>query len=444
MVKDMTSGNPLKLIFGFCLPLVAGNIFQQLYNMVDSIIVGRFVGVNALAAVGSTGSLNFLVLGFALGMCSGFGIPIAQSFGAQDYSKMRQTVFNALILCLGATVFLTVTTMLFTPSLLQIMNTPADIYDDAYAYISIMFIGLVAIIYYNMLSSILRSLGDSKTPLLFLAIASILNVILDLVFVLAFNMGTAGVAWATLLAQAASAVLCAIYMAKRFPILRFQPGELKMDMTISKRLLSIGIPMALQFSITAVGAIMIQTAVNGLGSAKVAAVTSANRISMMFTQPLDTIGVTLATYCGQNLGAKKFARIIQGIKDGFKIGFAYCLLACFIIWTCSPIIAQLFIDASEVAILSDVTIYLRINSSLYLLLGALFITRNVLQGLGHSTLTMLAGFAELVGRGIVAFVFVGSFGFIAICLANPFAWLLADIILAFAFVSKIKQLKKSI
>ena len=277
MVKDMTRGNPIKLILSFCLPLVAGNIFQQLYNMVDSIIVGKFVGVNALAAVGATGSINFLVLGFALGLCSGFGIPVAQSFGAQNYSMMRKHVANALYLCLFATIFLTTITLFTTPSLLRLMQTPSDIYQDSYTYISIMFMGIIATIYYNMLSSILRALGDSKTPLLFLAVASIINVILDYIFVVYFKMGVAGVAWATLIAQAISAVLCAFFMAKHFPILKFSKEELKLDGHCCKELLAIGLPMALQFSITAVGSVMIQTAINGLGSAKVAAVTAANK-----------------------------------------------------------------------------------------------------------------------------------------------------------------------
>ena len=442
MVKDMTRGNPIKLILSFCLPLVAGNIFQQLYNMVDSIIVGKFVGVNALAAVGATGSINFLVLGFALGLCSGFGIPVAQSFGAQNYSMMRKHVANALYLCLFATIFLTTITLFTTPSLLRLMQTPSDIYQDSYTYISIMFMGIIATIYYNMLSSILRALGDSKTPLLFLAVASIINVILDYTFVVYFKMGVAGVAWATLIAQAISAVLCAFFMAKHFPILKFSKEELKLDGHCCKELLAIGLPMALQFSITAVGSVMIQTAINGLGSAKVAAVTAANKIQMMFTQPLDTIGTTMATYCGQNLGAKKIDRIKDGLKKSFLLSFGYCLLACLIMWTLSTKIALLFIDANEVAILSDVQLYLRINSVFYFVLGILFITRNSLQGLGYSALTMLAGLAELIGRGVVAFLFVGSFGYAAICVANPFAWFLADMILITTFVVKLKELNK--
>lgn len=443
MVKDMTEGKPIKLILAFCLPLVAGNIFQQLYNMVDSIVVGKFVGVNALAAVGATGSINFLVLGFALGLCSGFGIPISQSFGAQDEVGVRKFVINSIYLCLIATIVLTTLTMIFTPSLLTLMNTPADIYQDSYTYISIMFMGIVATIYYNMLSSILRALGDSKTPLLFLAIASILNVILDLVFVINFKMGVAGVAWATLVAQAVSAILCAVFMIKRFPILKFKKEEYRFDVTCCKRLLSIGVPMALQFSITAIGSVMIQTAVNGLGSARVAAVTAANKIQMMVTQPMDTLGITMATYCGQNLGAKKIDRIEKGLKVSFALSFGYCIIACIFMWGFGTFIAQLFIDASETAIMADVSLFLRMNSILFFLLGALFIMRNSLQGLGYSALTMLAGVAELIGRAIVAFVFVGIFGYTAICFANQFAWLLADIILLATFIIKMKQLRLS-
>lgn len=441
MVKDMTSGKPLKLILAFCLPLIAGNIFQQLYNMVDSVVVGKFVGVNALAAVGATGSVNFLVLGFALGLCGGFSIPIAQTFGAKEYSKMRKYVANALYLCLLATVVLTLLTMVYTPALLTLMKTPADIYQDSYTYISIMFMGIIATIYYNMLSGILRSLGDSKTPLLFLAIASILNIILDLVLVICFNMGVSGVAWATLISQAISAILCAFYIKAKFPILKFQEGELKLDTELCKNLFAIGIPMALQFSITAIGSIVIQTAVNGLGASKVAAVTAGMKIQMLVTQPMDTLGVTMATYCGQNLGAKKIKRIEKGLKQSIMVSFVYCILSCVFVWTFGSTLAKLFISGSEVAILNDVAHILRVNGVFYFALGLLFIIRNSLQGLGYSALTMLAGMAEMVGRCVVAFVFVGPYGFNAVCMANPIAWLAADIILLITFIFKIKELR---
>ncbi len=444
MTKSMTSGSPIKIILAFCLPLLVGNIFQQLYNMVDSIIVGKFVGVNALAAVGSTGSINFLVLGFALGLCSGFGIPIAQAFGAQDEKGVRRYVINALYLCVIASVVITMLTMIFTPSLLHWMKTPEDIYQGAYTYISIVFNGTTAIIFYNVLSSILRALGDSKTPLLFLAISSILNIILDLLFVTQFHMAEAGVAYATVISQGVSAILCAIYMKKRYAILKFKKEEMKFDIQACLKLLGIGVPMALQFSITAVGTVILQVAVNGLGSAKVAAITAAMKIQNIVTQPMDTIGVTMATYCGQNLGARKMDRIEKGLKQAFMLSFGYCILSCVVIWPLGKVFLLLLVDAQEVAVINDASLYMRIDSALFTLLGFLFIARNALQGLGYSSLTMLAGIAEMIGRSFVALFMVQSLGYIAVCISDPIAWLLADIILSVTLVIKLKTLRQEL
>lgn len=442
MVKDMTEGKPLKLILSFCIPLVLGNIFQQLYNMVDSIIVGQFVGVNALAAVGATGSLNFLVLGFVNGLCSGFSIPVAQSFGAGKLSEMRKNVSNALYLGTIVSVILTIATMIFTPQMLRLMQTPEDIYQDSYQYIIIIFAGIFATMLYNILAGFLRALGDSKTPLYFLAIASILNIILDLVFVLGLQMRVAGAAYATVISQGVSAVLCLIYIRKKFRILRFEKDELYFAGAQVKKLLSIGVPMALQFSITAVGSIILQTAVNTLGSGVVAAVTAANKIQMIVTQPMETLGITMATYGGQNLGAGKIDRIQKGFRQSILLSLVYCVVACLLVSFLGYYAALLFISSNETVILSQVVQFMRINGIFYPLLGVLFIMRNTLQGLGFSVLPMLAGACELLARSSVAFCLVGVFGFSAICFANPAAWIAADILLVITWFMKMHALKK--
>lgn len=444
MTKDMTEGKPLKLILSFCIPLVIGNIFQQLYNMVDTIIVGQYIGKEALAAVGATGSINFMVIGFALGICSGFGIPIAQSFGAKDYKKMRKHIANAGYLCLGITILLTVLTVLLTPTVLTIMNTPSNIFQQSYEYIVVIFYGIFATMLYNMLSSILRSLGDSKTPLYFLVLSSIINVGLDLFFIINLNMGVAGAALATVIAQAISGISCFFYMKKKFPILHFAHDEKSFDVKRSKQLLSMGLPMALQFSITAVGSIIVQTAVNGLGSDVVAAVTAAIKISIMLTAPLETLGITMATYSGQNLGAGKIQRIFDGIKKSFFICLGYCLVVIAFVFFVGDYLGLLFINAKEVAIVNDVSFYILANASFYILLGILFILRNTLQGLGYSFLAMFGGVFELVARIIVAFGFVGVLGYSAICFANPFAWLFADILFIAGFLYKAKELKQEL
>ena len=319
MVRDLTKGKPLRLLLGFCAPLLIGNLFQQFYNMVDSIIVGKFIGKDALAAVGSTGSLNFLIIGFVLGMCSGFCIPVAQYFGEGDEARVRGCVANAVYLSAAITVVLTAATMLGTRPLLELMQTPGNIIDDAYAYIVVIFAGIFATVLYNLLAGILRALGDSRTPLYFLILSSVLNVGMDLLFILYFNAGVAGAAYATVIAQLVSGVCCLVYMIKRYPILRMKKENLRPNRHLTGRLLYIGLPMAGQFSITAVGSTIIQSAVNSLGSGVVAAVTAAGKVQIMLCQPMETMGITMATYCGQNYGAGEVGRIREGMRKSLLV-----------------------------------------------------------------------------------------------------------------------------
>lgn len=440
MTRDMTEGKPLTLILQFCIPMLIGNLFQQFYNMVDSMIVGKFVGVDALAAVGSTGAVNFLVIGFVTGCASGFAIPVAQRFGAGDYSAMRKHTANAFYISVIITVVMTTLTMIFTRDMLVLTKTPDDIIDYAYDYIIIIFGGIAVTMLYNILASILRALGDSRTPLIFLAIASLLNVALDFLFVVGLKMECAGAGWATVIAQAVSAVLCLIYMKRKYPILTFAKSELKPEGQCCGTLLKIGLPMAFQFSITAIGSIILQTAVNSLGSGIVAAVTAANKIQMIAMQPMETMGVTLATYGGQNLGAGKIPRIKQGIRESTIVTLIYSAAAFAAVALLGQYIALLFIDADQTAILGDVKTFLRINGMFYPVLAILFILRNSLQGLGYSLLPMMAGVCELAARTAVAFLLVGHFGYMAICIASPTAWIAAVILLCLTYFSKMKKL----
>lgn len=445
MVKDMTKGKPFPVILRFCIPMLFGSIFQQFYNIADTLIVGRFISVDALAAVGSTGSLNFLVIGFLLGICSGFCIPVSQSFGAGDIKEMRRYIANSLYLCAFFTVLLTVVTLLFTRQMLVLMGTPEDILEGAYSYIIVIFAGIVAIMVYNLMASILRALGDSKTPLYFLAIACVLNVALDLLFILVFGMGLGGVGLATVLAQAVSGVMCVVYVWRNYPILHFMRDELRFSWKHCKRLLVIGVPMALQFSITAVGAVILQRAVNGLGTAVIASITTGNRISMLLTQPMETLGITMATYCGQNLGAGRPDRISGGVRVAIRMTLVYSVFAGVVLWFFGRYLSLIFIDGSETEILRDMVYFLRIIGACYPVLGVLFVLRNSIQGMGNSFLPMFAGVSELVARSLVAFLLVGAIGFTAVCLAGPVAWLFADILLIpsyFVVLNKIKKAQK--
>lgn len=441
MKKDMTSGSPWKLILAFGIPLVIGNIFQQFYNMVDSIIVGKYVGKAALAAVGSTGSLNFMIIGFGIGICSGFGIPIAQSFGGKKIKQMKEYIVNSFYLCAVITVVMTIVTVFTLPTILTWMQTPADIYDQAYGYIVVIFIGLFATMIYNMLSSILRAIGDSKTPLYFLILSSVINIILDLIFITQFKMGAPGAAYATVIAQFISGISCYVYMKKKTDILTFEHDERTFQKHLCVKLLQMGLPMALQFSITAVGSVVIQSAVNTLGSDVVAAVTAAMKISIMLTQPLETLGLTMATYGGQNLGANQIERIFKGVKVSYLIGAIYCVMAFVFVYLTSDYLSLLFIDAREIVIIGEIKQYLIANSICYYILSILFILRNLLQGLGYSFLAMFGGVAEMIARCIVAFCFVGTLGFNAICIANPLAWIFADIVFIGGWFYKRKELK---
>ena len=354
MTKDLTTGHPLKVILWFAFPLVLGNLFQQFYNLADTIIVGRFVGVNALAAVGSTGSINYMILGFVIGICNGFAIPIAQYFGARSYGDMRRYVANSAWLSLAGAVVLTVATVLLTRPILQLMQTPADIVDDAAVYIGWIFAGIPFVFLYNMVSCIMRALGDSKTPLVFLVVTSFLNIGLDLLFILVFDAGVMGAALATDLSQAISGIASLLYLCKRFDVLKMKKEEAGVDRAACGRLLYIGLPMGLQCSITAIGSVVMQWAVNVLGSTVVAAVTAASKTSNLLTVPLESVGTAMATYAGQNLGASRLDRVRSGVRYALGIVAVYAVGSLVVLHFFDVTIFGLFIDtATEIEIVEQ-------------------------------------------------------------------------------------------
>lgn len=442
MERDLTRGKPMSLILRFCLPLFAGNLFQQLYNLVDTIIVGQFVGKTALSAVGSVGSLSFMVIGTIIGLCSGFAIPVAQAFGAEDRPKMRRIMAHITYLAVGLGAVISVVTVMCTDLFLQAMNTPEDIYKDAHDYIIIIFAGIPATLLYNITAGVVRSVGDSKTPLYFLVLSSLLNIALDLIFVLKLSMGVSGVAIATVISQAVSGILCLLVIKKKFKLLHFSREDMPFDFKICKKLLTIGIPMALQFSITAVGTIMVQSCVNILGSDVITAVTVGSKVVNLIGVPSETIGITMATYCGQNLGAGKIDRIRKGIRCAVLLGAIYSFIAFFISKYGGPYASLMFLDKSETEILSTVAEYFGICAWYYIALSLIFIFRNALQGMGYSLIAMSGGVFELVARAIVAYGFITKFGFIAACYSNPVAWIAADILLLPAYFYIMNKLKK--
>ncbi len=442
MTKDMTTGSPVKRILAFCVPLLIGNLFQQFYNLADSILVGKILGVQSFAAVGSTGALNFMVLGFALGICSGFSIPIAQSFGAGDEAEVRRRAGQLIWLGLLFSGLITLIAATWTDDILRLTQTPAEIYDEAFRYIHVVFLGASATILYNLGSGVLRALGDSRTPLFFLMGAVSVNVVLDVVFMKVLGMGVEGAAFATVLSQACSGVACLIYIRRCVPVLHLSRDDVRPDVRRMRLIAGIGVPMGLQFSITAVGSIMVQSAVNGLGTTAVAAVAAGSRVHNVVAAPLESCGVAMATYCGQNLGAKDLRRIRSGVNAVTVMCFIYCLAAFAFNYYMGARAASLFIDAAETAILANVQQYLTFNGAAYPMLAIVFIFRNGLQGMGFSGQAMGAGIAELAARALVAFGLVGRFGFLAVCCANPAAWLFADALLLVLYHVKMRGLER--
>ena len=438
----MTQGNPTRLILGFALPMLLGYLFQQFYSMVDTIIVGQWLGVSSLAAVGSTGSINFMIIGFCMGVCNGFAIPVAQRFGSGDYVSLRKFVANSVWLSAVFAVIMTVLVCYFCMDILVLMDTPSDIIKEAYDYIFVIFLGIPVTYLYNLLSGIIRSLGDSKTPVYFLVLSSIINIVLDIVTISVWNMGVEGPAWATVISQAVSGILCLLYMMKKFEILRIQKEEWALDGHYIKILCSMGLPMGLQYSITAIGSVVIQTAVNGLGSMYVAAVTAGNKVSIFLCCPFDALGGTMATYAGQNVGAKKLNRIHQGIKSATIIGFLYAIVACVVLTVFGDNIVLLFLDAAEAEIIGLAHQLLIIISAFYILLVIVNNFRFCIQGMGFSTFAILAGVCEMIGRAGVGFGLVPFWGYTAICFASPVAWILADIFLIAAYFICHNRLKR--
>ena len=441
MTKDMTKGSPMKLILGFSVPLFFGFLFQQFYSLVDTVIVGRFLGKENLAAVGATGSVNFLIIGFCMGVCSGFSIPVSHKFGAGDYVGLRKYAANCVWLALGFAAVLTVATTLLTGQILAWMKTPENIIDRSYAYIWVIFLGIPVTFLYNMTSGIIRALGDSKTPVIFLVMSSFLNVGLDLFFIVKLHTGVRGAAWATVISQGVSGACCLLYMIRKFELLRIRKEEWVPDGHMMRVLCGMGVPMGLQYSITAIGSVILQSATNTLGSDAVAAVTASGRISGFLACPFDAMGSTMATYGGQNVGAGTLERIGRGLKSCIGLGFGYAVIALLVSIFLSRPLATLFLDASEAAIIDNVRFLMIMNTAFYFPLALVNIIRFLIQGMGFPAFAILAGVFEMLARGLTGLVLVPLFGFTGVALGSPIAWLFADAFLIPAYFHVRKTLE---
>lgn len=423
MAKDMTSGKPIKLIWNFTIPLLIGNLFQQLYNMADTFIVGRTIGVHALASVGSTGSIIFLILGFANGLTAGLAIPLAQRYGAKNYSGVKRSFYVSILISAVVAILLTILSMIFCRQILEVMQTPAEIIDGAYDYLMVIFAGIFSSMAFNLLSNIFRSIGDAKTPLYFLVIACIMNIILDVVFIAGFGMGVEGAGYATVLSQIFSALACIIYIWKKIPILRLNSKDFVAESSDVREHVRISFPMAFQSSIIAIGAIIIQITLNQLGATAVAAYTAAQKIDQVAILPMMSFGVTMATFVAQNYGAKKYDRIWRGVRDCIKLSLTFAISVGIILNLFSPIFIRAFVGVGHEEVVELGAIYFITNGTMYSLLSLLFIYRYTLQGVGKTFTPTVAGIMELCMRAFAAVVLSNLYGYTGATMANPLAWL---------------------
>lgn len=442
MTKELTHGSPPKLILSFMIPLLFGNIFQNLYSMVDAAIVGQVLGTGALAAVGCTGSVTFLLIGFSLGICSGFAIPVAQRFGAQDYEDMRKYLGNSIVLISGFAVVFAIVTAAMCRTILQWMGTPADIIDQASAYLTVIFLGVPATLLYNMVSGILRALGDSRTPVLFLVVASVTNVVLDFVLILWTPLGVAGAALATILSQLIAGIGSLFFMIRHHKIVHVTHSDLKLSRAHVGVLFNMGIPMALQTSITAIGNVILQGAINSLGVVSLASITAGNKVFMFFDSGTGAMGVTMSNYSGQNLGAKKYDRISNGVKASTTIMAIYSAIGLITLALVGRPMLHLFVDGAETEIMNYAFRYIIINSAFLFPLSLVNSVRFVIQGMGFSRLAVFAGVLEMFARGLTGLFLVPAFGFTAACFAGPLAWLAADCFLIPAYKYCIRRARR--
>lgn len=441
MNQDMTKGPILSVLLKFTIPIMLGNLFQQFYNICDTIIVGRTLGADSLAAVGATGTISFLILGFAMGLSSGFSVVTSQKFGAGDEEGVRLSMTNGSILMLILGTIVTVFSVIFMRPILRLMNTPSDIFEYAHSYIVVICIGLLGTVAYNLFSSNLRAIGNSRVPLYFLVFSSFLNIILDLVFILAFHWGVAGAAWATILSQLVSAVLCWIYIIKKEPLLTPRREDWKLRANIVNAQLYIGLPMGLQYAITASGTMIMQSATNIFGSVAVAANTAAGKVSGIFTSIFMSFGQSIATYIGQNFGKNDRKRIRKGLKLSVMLSSGYAVIAGIVLCALLPYELELFFSGGDnmAMILPYAKVYAYLAALFYIPLGLIFIFRNAMQSCNHSMLAMAAGITELITRVICAELAIKFHTFWLACFCDPAAWLVAGIYTTVAFYISAKK-----
>lgn len=443
-ISDMTTGSPAKLIIRFMIPMYLGNLFQQFYNVVDSIVAGQFLGVQALAAIGSTGSLMFFVIGWLNGLTSGFAIMVAQCFGAKKEDRMRHYVAMSVYLSVAFALVMTIGLTLANEPILRLMNYSEEIMPEVKAYMGIIYAGLLVTVAYDALSAFLRALGDSRSPLYFLMISAGINVFLDIVFIVVMGMGVEGCAYATVIAQAISAFCCFIYIVKKYPILHLRKEDFRYSWNSVKKLLGLGIPMALQFSITAIGTIIVQGAVNVYGETYMAGFSAAGKLQNILGTVFVAFGATVATYVGQNRGAGRIDRVREGVRCTQYMILAWSVIAMILMFFFGKYMTCIFVNSSETDVLAVSVEYFHTVFWCYPFLGSIFLYRNTLQGMGYGLVPMMGGIFELAARTIIVLLVAGHTSFRGVCLADPAAWIAALIPLVPYYIYIMRKQKQKI
>ena len=444
MQKDMTKGNPMPIILQFTWPLFLGNVFQQVYNAVDSMIVGRFVGSGALAAVGSTGTIMFLVIGAATGLSTGFTVLTSQRYGIHDEEGIKKSVANGMLLSAAVIILMTVSSLLGMKGILRLLNTPENIFEDAYTYISIICAGIIASVAYNFFSACLRAIGNSKVPLVTLILSACLNVVLDLALIVGLKMGVAGAALATIISQGVSALMCFLYIWKKETMLRPEWEQMRFFPEDTKKQLGVGVPMALQFAITASGTMVMQAAINLFGALAVASYTAASKLQNMLTQGMMAIGQTMATYSGQNYGAGEVDRIKKGVNAALLVDIVYSVIAGLVAYLGLPVLLKFFFESGTD--MTQIMFYAKRYTVLcilfYIPLCVIFIFRNTMQGCGYGFLPMMGGVVELLARLLCAVIAMRVMSYSLAVFCDPAAWLAAGIFTMVSYFHVIKKIEK--
>jgi putative MATE family efflux protein len=438
--KDLTQGNVAKLLLFFAFPTLLSNVFQQFYNLADTAIAGHILGDNALVAIGASSTVNSLVLSFAWGLNGGFGIIIAQCFGAKDFKKLKKSVAISLSINVLFSLIVCIFGIFMSRPMLQALNTPAARLNEANSYISVILVFIIVPMLYNLEAVILRSLGDSKTPLYFLIFSSVLNIILDYVLIKFTHMGVKGAAVATVLAQLLSVILCFVVILKNFKIIRIKKNDFHFSVSLFKNMMSAGMAMAVMNSIFSIGSIIMQGSINALGEDIIAAHLGSRKVAEMFMQPLVTIGTACSTFVGQNYGALKTGRIKASIKYSTIYSLIWSVFTFFILWFFGGQIARLVTGSASQVVFDNTQMYLRINAPFYFVLGLLFTLRFSIQSVDRKMPPIISSSMELASKIAAAYLFIPLWGYLGACIAEPLSWTLGAIYLLFVFKKEFKRL----